>query len=133
MIPGGGAIERLSALAGRARALEIIVSGDDFDAGTAERYGWINRALPDAELDEFVDRLARRIASFDSFAVAEAKRLLNRATLPTSSDLLESQGAFLKALQRPELRERGAKARKVAIEAGADFELRLGRYLGPAS
>src|SRR5258708_1850394 len=77
-IPGGGAIERLSGLVGRARALEIILSADDFDPSTAERYGWVNRALPDAELDDFVDSLARRLASFDRQPLTEAKRLVNR-------------------------------------------------------
>lgn len=130
VIPGGGGIERLAALVGRARALEIVVAGEDFGAELAERYGWINRALPDDELDGFVERLAARIASFDRHSVAEAKRLLNRGTLPTPAHLLESQTSFLKALKRPELRERGMRARKVAAEAGPDFELRLGHYLG---
>jgi enoyl-CoA hydratase/carnithine racemase len=130
VVPGGGAIERLIALVGRARALEIIIGGEDFDAATAERYGWINRAVPDADLDAFVDSYARRIASFDSYAIAEAKRLLNRTNVPASTMLIESQDAFLRATQRPEVRERGGRTRKVAIEAGADFELRLGYYLG---
>src|SRR5882724_9272619 len=63
--PGGGGAERLPHLVGRGRALEIILSGNDFDGDTAERYGYVNRALPEAELDGFVDALARRIASFD--------------------------------------------------------------------
>ncbi|EJN34358.1 enoyl-CoA hydratase/isomerase family protein [Pseudomonas sp. GM80] len=130
VIPGGGGIERLTALAGRARALEIVIGGEDFDAETAERYGWINRAVPDEALDDFVDRFARRIAAFDLHAIAETKRLLNRTTLPKSEHLLESQSSFLKATQRPELRVRGGRARQIAIEAGADFELRLGHYLG---
>src|ERR1700733_10755216 len=82
MFPGGGALERLPLLVGRARALEIILGSDDLDAETAALYGWVNRALPDAELDAFVDNLARRIASFDKPALAEAKRLVNRRTLP---------------------------------------------------
>jgi enoyl-CoA hydratase/carnithine racemase len=65
LLPGGGGIERLPLLVGRARALEIILGSDDFDAATAAAYGWINRALPDAELDDIVDIPARRIASFD--------------------------------------------------------------------
>src|SRR2546430_15899418 len=61
-----------------ARALEIIAGSDDYDALTAERYGCINRAIPDAELDAYVDAFARRLASFDAGAVAAAKRLVGR-------------------------------------------------------
>src|SRR5271169_1030488 len=94
MFPGGGALERLPLLVGRARALEIILGSDDFDADTAAQYGWINRALPDDELDGFVDTLARRIASFDKQALAEAKRLINRRTLPSPDDLIQTQDVF---------------------------------------
>jgi hypothetical protein len=71
--PGGGGTERLPHLVGRGRALEIVLSAKDFDGGTAERYGYVNRSLPDVELDGFVDALARRIASFDRRALAAAK------------------------------------------------------------
>lgn len=130
VLPGGGAIERLPQLMGRARALEIVISGEDFDAQLAERYGWINRALPDAQLDAFVEAMAQRIASFDKYAVSETKRLLNRATLPQDGDLTETQDAFLTATQRPQVRERGMKARAKAMEVGFEFEKRLGHYLG---
>jgi enoyl-CoA hydratase/carnithine racemase len=130
VLPGGGANERLPQLMGRARALEVIIGSDDFDAETAERYGWINRCLPDRELDGFVDGLARRIASFDAGAVAEAKRLINRMSLPRPEDLLESQTAFLAAAQRPELLPRLLKVRERAAAVGSDFELRLGHHLG---
>jgi len=129
MFPGGGALERLPLLVGRARALEIILGSDDFDADTAAQYGWINRALPDDELDDFVDTLARRIASFDKPALAEAKRLVNRRTLPQAEDLVETQDRFLAAFTWPTLRERGAKLRRRAAEVGPDFELRFGHYL----
>src|SRR5262252_7421713 len=82
LIPGGGSMERLALLAGRARALEIVLSAADVDAATAERYGWINRALPDAELDSFVANLVQRVASFDKVALAAAKQAINRHTLP---------------------------------------------------
>lgn len=78
VVPGGGATEWLSALTGRSRAIEIRVGADDFDAETAERYGWVNRAIADADLDAFVDRFARRVASFDGRAVELAKRLGQR-------------------------------------------------------
>jgi enoyl-CoA hydratase/carnithine racemase len=130
MLPGGGATERLPLLTGRARALEIIVGGDDFDAATAERYGWINRALPDAELDDFVDAFSRRVASFDKQAIAEAKRLVNRHSLPAEADLLEAQAAFLEATRSPAVYARSLRARERAKAVGADFELRLGHHLG---
>jgi len=69
--PGGGT-ERLPHLVGRGRALEIVLGANDFDGDTAERYGYVNRALPDAELHGFVDAFARRIASFDRRAIAAA-------------------------------------------------------------
>src|SRR6185295_3796626 len=75
--PGGGGTERLPLLVGRGRALEIILSADDFDGETAERYGYVNRALPDGNLDDFVDALARRISSFDKRSIAAAKKLVN--------------------------------------------------------
>ena len=108
MFPGGGALERLPLLVGRSRALEIILGSDDFDAETAAQYGWINRAIPDDELDGFVDAFARRIASFDTPALAEAKRLVNRRTLPLAEDLVETQDMFLTAFSWPTLHERGA-------------------------
>ena len=129
MFPGGGALERLPLLVGRARALEIILGSDDFDADTAALYGWINRALPDDELDGFVDTLARRIASFDKAALAEAKRLVNRRTLPQAGDLIETQESFLAAFAWPSLQERGARLRRRAAEVGLEFELRFGHYL----
>ena len=103
----GGGIERLPLLVGRARALEIILGSDDFDAATAAKYGWVNRALPDDELDGFVDNLARRIASFDKPALAEAKQLINRRTLPSPDDLIQTQDVFLGAFSRPTVQERG--------------------------
>jgi enoyl-CoA hydratase/carnithine racemase len=73
-LPGAGGVQHLARLLGRGRAMEAILGADDFDAETAERYGWINRALPDADLDAFVARLARRIASFPADAVLAAAR-----------------------------------------------------------
>ena len=80
--PGAGGVQHLARLLGRGRAMEAILGADDFSAEQAERYGWINRAVPDADLDAFVARLARRIASFPADAVRTAKRALNELTLP---------------------------------------------------
>src|SRR6201987_1068058 len=99
--PGGGGAERLPHLVGRGRSLEIILSGNDFDGETAERYGYINRGLPDAELDGFVDALARRISSFDRPAIAAAKKLVNDVSLPEADRLLAAFTPFGKALGWP--------------------------------
>src|SRR5580765_7772153 len=104
--PGGGGTERLPHLVGRGRALEIILGANDFDGDTAERYGYVNRALPDAELDDFVDTLARRIASFDRPAVAAAKNLVNQVSLPSADRLLEALNSFQASLTWPEARQR---------------------------
>ncbi|HWD67498.1 MAG TPA: enoyl-CoA hydratase/isomerase family protein [Caulobacteraceae bacterium] len=104
--PGGGGAERLPLLVGRGRALEIILGADDFDGETAERYGYVNRCLPDAELDGFVDALARRIASFDPRALAAAKGLVNQVSLPTTDQLLGALTSFENALTWPEAQRR---------------------------
>src|SRR5437868_14388751 len=98
VVPGGGGIDWLPRLVGRSRALEIIAGGQDFDADTAERYGWINRALPDDELDAFVDELATRIGGFERRALATAKRLVNERSAPASEgELLQSFKSILEA------------------------------------
>src|ERR1700686_2163864 len=79
-VPGGGPMARLPRLVGRGRAMEILIGADDFGGGPAERYGYVNRALPDAELDGFVDALATRVASFDRQAIADTKKLVDLAS-----------------------------------------------------
>lgn len=74
--PGGGATQYLTSRMTRGRALEVVLGADLIDAATAERYGWINRALPAAELDEFVDRLARNIAALPVGVIAAAKQAM---------------------------------------------------------
>src|SRR5262245_2959419 len=106
VVPGGGGTERLPLLVGRGRALEIILGADDLDADTAERYGYVNRAFADRELDSFVDALARRIASFDKRPIATAKNLVNQVSLPSIDRLLEGRNAFAAALTWPETHRR---------------------------
>ncbi|MGF7133064.1 enoyl-CoA hydratase/carnithine racemase [Paraburkholderia sp. EB58] len=130
IMPGGGALERLPLLVGRSRALEIIVGADDLDATTAERYGLVNRAIPDAELDAVVLNLVRRIASFDKQTIAESKSALNRKGIPDLADLRSSQDLF-----RSSIGWSGARTRlKTLVERGlgqhGDCELRLGHHLG---
>src|SRR5258706_4214289 len=104
--PGGGGTERLPALVGRGRALEIILGSDDFNGETAERYGYVNRAVPDAELDGFVDKLARRIASFDRRSIAAAKNLINQGSLPRADRLLDALNGFKTARTWPQAQQR---------------------------
>lgn len=127
--PGGGATERLPLLVGRGRALEIIAGADDFDAETAERYGWINRALPDAELDAHVDRLATRIASFDRPPLAEVKALINRSTLPSEADLTAGQDTFRASLARPQAHARISRLLQRGMQQRGDIEYRLGEHI----
>jgi enoyl-CoA hydratase/carnithine racemase len=129
LVPGGGALEWLPRVVGRSRALEIVLSGDDFDADIAERYGWVNRTLGDDDLDSFVDTLGRRLASFDRETLAAAKAQLNRFGTPTASDLQSSNEMFFKTLASPSAQARRAKIRNIGYGLPSDFELNFGRYL----
>ncbi len=128
--PGGGGTERLPALVGRGRALEIIIGSDDFDGETAERYGYVNRALPDAELDGFVDKVARRIASFDRRPIEAAKNLVNQVSLPSAERLAASQTSFLTAVTWPETQRRFQALFDRGLNKPGDTENRYGELLG---
>src|SRR2546428_4064111 len=127
--PGGGATERLPLLVGRGRALEIVLGANDFDGETAERYGYVNRALPDAELDGFVDVLARRIASFDRRPIAAAKNLVNQVSLPSVDCLLDALNSFTTALTWPEAQERFQALFNRGLGQPGEMENRFGELL----
>src|SRR5438034_2916550 len=101
LVPGGGPMARLPRLIGRGRALEVLLGADDVRGELAERYGYVNRALPDVELDAFVDALAMRIASFDKQAIAETKNFVNVASLPPDAKIAPEWAAFLASFARP--------------------------------
>lgn len=125
-IPGGGGSERLALNTGRARALEIIIGAMDYDADTAERYGWINRALPDAELDAFVDRLATRVAGFDRAAITAAKATLNsHGGLPDIDWFTATEDRFYRLLADPVVQGRIAGFLRAGFQQVGDFELNL--------
>jgi len=128
--PGGGGAERLPHLVGRGRALEIILGANDFDGDTAERYGYVNRSLPDAELDGFVDALARRIASFDRQALAAAKNLVNQVSLPPADRLLDAFTSFGAALTWPEAQQRIQAVVERGLQRDANFEKAWPEVLG---
>ena len=130
LVPGGGPMARLPRLIGRGRALEVLLGADDIDGDLAERYGYVNRSLPDDELDEFVGGLAERIATFDKRAIAETKRLVNIASLPEDSEILPEWGAFIDSLGRTASRERLQKLMDRGFHRPGEVESRLGHYLG---
>jgi enoyl-CoA hydratase/carnithine racemase len=130
LVPGGGPMARLPRLIGRGRALEVLLGADDIPGDLAERYGYVNRALPDAELDGFVDALAWRIASFDKQAIAETKRLVNVASLPPDADIAPEWDAFIAALNRPAARSRIKALMERGFHAPGDVETRLGYHVG---
>jgi enoyl-CoA hydratase/carnithine racemase len=122
-------MEWLPRLVGRSRALEIVLSGDDFDADIAERYGWVNRTLDDDGLDSFVDALVRRLASFDRETLAAAKAQVNRFGTPTATELQSSIDLFFPLLALAGAQARRAKVRDMGYGVRSDFELNFGRYL----
>jgi enoyl-CoA hydratase/carnithine racemase len=129
IIPGGSGTVRLPRLIGRSRALEAILGCDDIDAETAERWGWVNRVLPAGELDGFVDRLVRRIASFPPHAVAAAKASVVRAETGVVEQLLAEGHAFSGTLGDPTTR---AAMEAVLAQGGQtpEGERRLGALAG---
>jgi enoyl-CoA hydratase/carnithine racemase len=130
LVPGGGPMARLPRLMGRGRALEVLLSADDIRGDLAERYGYVNRSLPDAELDEFVDALATRIASFDKSTIVDIKRLVNAASLPPDVEIGAGWDAFLASLARPVSHEKIKTLLERGFQKPGDAENRLGYYVG---
>ncbi len=129
VLPGGGGTERLPALVGRGRALEIIIGSEDFDGETAERYGYVNRAVADSQLDAFVDKFARRIATFDRRPIAAAKNLVNEASLPPMDQMFDGQNSFLTAVMWPETQRRFQTLFDRGLNSPGEMELRYSELL----
>ncbi|WP_337271381.1 enoyl-CoA hydratase/isomerase family protein [Oryzifoliimicrobium ureilyticus] len=129
IVPGGGGAERLPRTIGRDRAFEAILTSADYDAEIAERWGWVTRALPDAELDGFVNAMIARLASFDRNALATAKSMVNRATLPPDADLVTAFREFMGTLTRPGFYARAGALGELVAQHGMDVEMRLGEFL----
>ncbi|MGY3230243.1 enoyl-CoA hydratase/carnithine racemase [Luteibacter sp. HA06] len=130
LVPGGGPMARLPRLMGRGRALEILLTGDDINGDIAERYGYVNRSLPDAELDGFVDALARRIAKFDKQAIADIKQLVNGPSLPPNDEIGAGWAAFITSVQRPQAQAKVGQLMKEGLQKNPDVETRLAHYTG---
>jgi enoyl-CoA hydratase/carnithine racemase len=129
MVAGGGPMARLPQLIGRNRALEVLFSAEDIGADQAAAYGYVNRALPDAELDAFVDALATRIAGFDKWAIANTKRLVN-TSLPPDVELGAGWDACLASLGRPAAQESIKALMARGFHKPGDIEDRLGYHIG---
>jgi enoyl-CoA hydratase/carnithine racemase len=130
MVAGGGPMARLPRLIGRARALEVLLGSDDVSGDLAESYGYVNRSLPDAELDGFVDALASRIASFNKWAIANTKRLVNAASLPPDVEIQAGWDMCVSSIVRPAA-QGGIKALMArGFHKPGDVETRLGYNLG---
>jgi enoyl-CoA hydratase/carnithine racemase len=130
IVPGGGPMARLPRLIGRGRALEVFLGADDFPGDLAERYGYVNRSLPDTELDEFVDALATRIASFDKRAIGETKRFVDVASLPPDYEIAPEWDVCLASIMRPAAQKRINKLLEQGFHKPGDVEDRLGYHVG---
>jgi enoyl-CoA hydratase/carnithine racemase len=130
LVPGGGPMARLPRLIGRGRALEVLLGADDISGDVAELYGYVNRALPDQQLDSFVDAFAKRISSFDKRAIAETKRLVNVNSLPPDDEIAPEWTAFIGALGRSASQKRLRALFDKGFHAPGDVETRLGYHVG---
>lgn len=130
LVPGGGPMARLPRLIGRGRALEVLLTGNDIDGDLAERYGYVNRALPDSELDAFVDGMARRIARFDKTSIGEIKRLVNANSLPPDDQIAAEWAGFIGSVMRPGAQLRIGQLMELGLQTNPDVEKRLAEYTG---
>lgn len=129
LIPGGGAAQSLTRLMGRGRAMEVMLGALDYDADTAERYGWINRALPAASLNDFVAALARRIARFPAAGHVAIKARINAIALAFADDFRRDSDLFGETVRS----EPAQRLMKDAMARGfqtREAELDLARLLG---
>jgi enoyl-CoA hydratase/carnithine racemase len=129
LVAGGGPMARLPRLMGRNRALEVLLSSEDIRGEQAEAYGYVNRALPDAELDAFVEAFATRIAGFDKWAIANTKRLVN-TSLPPDVELAAGWDACMTSIGRPAAQERIKALMAIGFHKPGDVENRLGYHIG---
>jgi len=129
-VPGGGPMARLPRLIGRGRALEVLLSGNDIGGDLAERYGYVNRSLPDGDLDQFVDSLARRIATFDKQTIADIKRLASVSGLPSDAEIGAGWDGFISSVKRPQAQQEIKQLMELGLQSNADVEKRLPVYTG---
>jgi enoyl-CoA hydratase/carnithine racemase len=129
-VPGGGPMARLGRLVGRGRALEILLGGEDIPADLAAEYGYVNRLIPDAEIESFTDAFARRIETFDKVAVAGIKQLVDVATLPADEEFAPGLAAYFASAGRPENRPFTELLLERGLQQPDGIETELGTAIG---
>src|SRR5438128_2889152 len=130
VVPGSGPMARLPRLMGRGRALEVLLGADDIPGDLAELYEYVNRSLPDSDLDAFVESLATRIASFDKQAISETKRFADVASLPPDFEIAPEWDVCLASITRPAAQERIRMLMERGFHRPGDVEDRLGYHVG---
>ncbi|MFF2385760.1 enoyl-CoA hydratase/isomerase family protein [Streptomyces sp. NPDC058108] len=129
-VAGGGATARLSGLVGRGRTFEIMLGGEDFDGDLAERYGYVNRAVPDASFESFVDAYATRVSKWDSRVLADIKGFVNELTLPADEVFPRQSDAFWAAAARPEFQSINSQLFERGLQQNGHIERNLGAEMG---
>jgi enoyl-CoA hydratase/carnithine racemase len=129
-LPGGGAAGRLPALVGRGRAFEILLGGEDFSGALAERYGYVNRAVPDADFDAFITAYATRVSKWDRRVIADIKKFINKYTILPDAEYPLHSDAFWAATARPEFQSFTAQLFEHGLQTRTDIEYNLGRDVG---
>jgi enoyl-CoA hydratase/carnithine racemase len=129
-LPGGGAAGRLPALVGRGRAFEILLGGEDFSGALAERYGYVNRAVPDAEFEAFVTAYATRVSKWDRRVIADIKKFINKYTILPDAEYPLHSDAFWAAAARPEFQSFTSQLFEHGLQTRTEIEYNLGRDVG---
>ena len=129
-VHSGSPSARLPGIVGRGRTFEYLLGGEDFTGDLAERYGFVNRAVPDAQFAEFVDAFAQRVSRFDPLTLADIKRLVNAASLPADGALTAEMDACAESIARPAWQALIDQALKQGLQQLSNTELNLGDYVG---
>ena len=129
-LPGGGATGRLPALVGRGRTFEILLGGEDYSADLAERYGYVNRAVPDSEFLAFVTAYATRVSKWDRRVIADIKHYVNKYTILPDSEYPLHSDAFWAAAGRPQFKSISTQLFERGLQTRSSIEYNLGRDIG---
>jgi enoyl-CoA hydratase/carnithine racemase len=129
-LPGGGATGRLPALVGRGRTFEILLGGEDYSADLAERYGYVNRAIPDSEFEEFISSYATRVSKWDRHVIADIKHFVNKYTILPDSEYPLHSDAFWASAAKPQFQSVSAQLFARGLQARGGIEYNLGRDIG---